>query len=121
MKITKQRLKEIIKEELSRVLPEARFQPDTTGAIGAGDPWRKKEGWEALGLQWYGAGKRPKRSWNINNNVLAVIDDEGRMYAAAKKDYDRYWDKLQAAFADQGIRASDDVPVPILQRTQVPV
>jgi len=57
----------------------------------------------------------PPMSWNINNNVLAVVDDEAGHWFLRPHPEDQF-DKIDIALPElegMGFKQSDQVPVPV--------
>ena len=122
MKITKQRLKEIIKEELMRLNEISDFASGGEGQESGPLEWlspvvpEKLEasgGWVDDPANW---GAKPM-TYNMNNGVIAVVDENMRHYflrprpdASGKYKLEAAWKFLESP--DSGYTRSENVPVP---------
>ena len=122
MKISKQRLKEIIREELSTLNEVGDFDVGAPGQetgvlqwLSRVDPEKLEAsgGWVDDPVSW---GAKPM-TYNSNNGVIAVVDENMRHYflrprpdASGRYKFEAAWDFLESP--DSGYTRSENVPVP---------
>ena len=122
MKLTKQRLREIIKEELARLSEAGAFDVGSAGSGGGPLQWLSpvdpeqlegSGGWVDDPVSW---GAKPM-TYNSNNGVIAGVDENMRHYflrprpdASGRYKFEAAWEFLESP--DSGYTRSENVPVP---------